>query len=202
MCSKPVSKGAWDLSLAPVPTGKQTFLTTLSAALKRQLHTSCVCCVPSCAHGEAGRLLTGAAQSNARGWCFDWDDLVQLPRSIPYNCVVYWGTYSQRLHQSISVFNQKIIQEERKLWSPCGPISCSKQTHFLDLEHQNFSIQLLKLSEDGEITWKNLFQWLSTHFEYFCPGRYESHLTDKHPTDSSGCPSAGNIFLQVMAWIL
>ena len=77
-------------------------------------------CLPSCAHEWFGRLLLGAVQNDARDCSSNWDDLAQLPRIIIYNCVSYWCRCSLQLHQPITMFIQKIFQEERDLWSPHG----------------------------------------------------------------------------------
>lgn len=75
------------------------------------------CCLPSCAREWFGRLLAGAVQNDARDRSNNWDDLVQLPRNLPYNCVAYWCRCSLQFHQPFPMFDQKIIQEGRELWS-------------------------------------------------------------------------------------
>lgn len=129
------------------------------AALKGKLHTGCslavweVCTVSPAVPMRGWQAANWGSPSNARGSYYDWDDLVQLPRNILYNCVVYWCTYSLWFHQPISVFNQKIVQEERKLWSTCGLIPCSKQSHFLDLEQ--WASSLLHPTTET-LGWRNL----------------------------------------------
>lgn len=54
-----IAKCAWDLSLTPVPTANISD-HTFSSLEKVVTHELCVCCLPSCAHGQVGRLLTGA----------------------------------------------------------------------------------------------------------------------------------------------
>lgn len=167
------------------------------------------CCLPSCAREWFGRLLAGAVQNDARDRSNNWDDLVQLPRSLPYNCVAYWCRCSLQFHQPFPMFNQKIIQEGRDLWSPQGPTPCSKQSHRWDQSRVlgTFSIWLLKPSWGWRFHSLSvqpvpvLDLWLWT-FLFLYPSRYSLHLTDMHPTDFSGCPSPGNLSLLIIAWIL
>lgn len=175
-----------------------------------------MCCLPSCACEWFGRLLAEAVQNNARDCSNNWDNLVQLPRSIPYNGVASWCRCSLQLHQPIPMLNQKIIQEERDIsswncWRKLEPMWSTPLLKESPLRLEQCVWGLLHPTSETLWGWRfHSLSWQTVPvldhllwiFLSLYPRRYRPHLTDMHPTDSLGCHSPGNLFLRITAWIL